>query len=154
MSEDTVQRLMGLARKAEEARVAWVLSSGVHSAGYERQHRDARSAFDSALREALMPAGWRPEPTQAMLDAFQQGFQQQLGVRHKARFKQPEDLTARERMSAEEAGLRAMLSASAFPVELEQPEQPLGDAADAAGLSAPALRASASIPIAKDAGND
>jgi hypothetical protein len=51
-------------------------------------------------------------PTPAMLEAFQRAFQQQLAVRHKARFKPSHELTAYERMSAEDAGLRAMLKAA------------------------------------------
>jgi hypothetical protein len=130
MSEDTVQRLMGLARKAEEARVAWVLSSGIHSAGYERQHRDARSAFDSALREALMPAGWKlvpVEPTEAMLAAM------------------------REWGTFPVRTYRAMLSAApAFPVELEQPEQPK----DLGVPASPSRSLVAGLPTIADAACD
>lgn len=49
------------------------------------------------------------EPTEAMLDAFQKGFVNQLQIRHKSRFKQPHQTTDIERMSAEKAGLLAML---------------------------------------------
>ena len=48
-------------------------------------------------------------PTPEMFAAFQQGFQSQLSVRYKARFKS--NPSAAEQMSAEEAGLRAMLAA-------------------------------------------
>lgn len=52
------------------------------------------------------------EPTEAMLAAFHQGFRQHLGLRHKNRFKPPHELTNKERESAEQAGLRAMLAAA------------------------------------------
>lgn len=53
------------------------------------------------------PKGATPaEPTPAMLEAFQRGFQRQLAVRHHSRFK------SETKMSAEEAGLREMLKAA------------------------------------------
>ena len=60
------------------------------------------------------PVGSLPaiiDPTPEMLDAFQGGFAQQLHLRYQARFKQPHELTPRQRESAEQAGLRAMLGA-------------------------------------------
>jgi hypothetical protein len=47
--------------------------------------------------------------TPAMYDAFQSAFSAQLQVRHKARYKQYHECTPQELMSAEEAGLRAMV---------------------------------------------
>ena len=54
-----------------------------------------------------------PEPTPDMVAAFQRGFHEQLRIRHRARFKSCP--TPREQMSAEEAGLRAMLKVAPFP---------------------------------------
>jgi len=51
------------------------------------------------------------DPTPEMLDAFQDGFVQQLHLRHQCRFKQPHQLSDRQRESAEQAGLRSMLAA-------------------------------------------
>jgi hypothetical protein len=63
------------------------------------------------------------EPTPEMIAAFEQGFKMQLGVRHRARFKPRQ--TEKERRSAEECGLRAMLAASP-PKEDSSDEYPDG----------------------------
>jgi hypothetical protein len=126
-----VQRLMGLHDIAADLHADTLKD---HNTGGEVvAAAAARSTLESALREALMPAGWKlvPEvPTKVMLHA---------GSAAADGFGTPLTRTG--------MAYRAMLSAapSAFPAELEQPEQPLGDAADAAGLSGRGLPA---IPIA------
>lgn len=106
MSEDTVQRLMGLASR-------WCDVERRHCIGRAEVFDivEARRTLESALREALVPAGWKlvPEvPTKVMLHA---------GSAAADGFGTPLTRTG--------LAYRAMLSAapSAFPVEPEQPEQ-------------------------------
>jgi hypothetical protein len=59
-SEDTVQRLMGLARAYEAAHYT---ACETEEACADSNYIAARSTLESAIREALLPAGWRPIET-------------------------------------------------------------------------------------------
>jgi hypothetical protein len=82
---------------------------------------DARGIDSGAAGETLAarPAGQEPEPSPEMLEAFQRGFQEQLRIRDKARFKP--DPTPREQMSAEKAGLLAMLKVASAAAVVGRP---------------------------------
>jgi hypothetical protein len=59
-SEDTVQRLMGLAREATQEEIIAGLAMG--SKGYRPERFNVAGKWErleSAIREALLPAGWR-----------------------------------------------------------------------------------------------
>lgn len=128
MSEDTVKRLMGLAEKFGQAQRAWVNSDW--DKGVINDITAARSTLESALREALMPAGWNlvpVEPTPEMVTAGMDGLGSCVGSCGEASPPDRSDIAD---------SYRAMLSAApAFPVELEQPEQPLGVSATPPGSS-------------------
>ena len=137
--EEAVQRLMGL---HDDAAYKAHLFRAFGTIGAEGEARAARSTLESALREALMPAGWKlvpVEPTPEMVTAGMDGLGSCVGSCGEASPPDRSDIAD---------SYRAMLSAApAFPVELEQPEQPkdLGDAAARPGLS---VADAPTIPIA------
>ena len=138
MSEDAVQRLMGLHDIAADLHADTLKD---HNTGGEVvAAAAARSTLESALREALMPAGWRPIAEAPKDEEVLVWFGPAVGVKS-AVYTDPhgDDIwfwcvtdgkfdphPVRRYCAPYPTHWMPLPAAPAFPVELEQPEQPLG----------------------------
>lgn len=115
--EDTVQRLMGLID-------AWaVAEDSVRGPKSEQVAIAARSTLESALREALMPAGWisvEDRLPEARTPVLAWDGERAATATHYG------DMWGSVILNRRVTHWMPLTAAPAFPVELGQPEQPLG----------------------------